>query len=106
MAENTRIPPHSKEAEQSVLGSILIDKDAIIKVADTVMPQDFYKDGHKIIYETIKELYGNQEPIDIVTLSNRLEEKKQLAGVGGRSYLAQLSNAVATSGRAIAPCVT
>lgn len=93
-----KIPPHSLEAEESLLGSLLIDKDAIIKVADTVMPQDFYKDSHKIIYDTIKELYGNQEPIDIVTLSNRLEDKKQMTVIGGRSYLAQLSNAVATSG--------
>ncbi|MFA6994962.1 MAG: replicative DNA helicase [Patescibacteria group bacterium] len=93
-----KIPPHSLEAEESLLGSLLIDKDAIIKVADTVMPQDFYKDSHKIIYDTIKELYGNQEPIDIVTLSNRLEDKKQMTVIGGRAYLAQLSNAVATSG--------
>jgi len=94
----SKIPPHSLEAEESLLGALLIDKDAIIKVADTVMPQDFYKDSHQIIYNTIKELYGNQEPIDIITLSNRLEDKKQLSVVGGRSYLAQLSNAVATSG--------
>lgn len=93
-----KIPPHSLEAEESLLGCLLIDKDAIIKIADTVMPQDFYKDAHKIIYEIIKELYANQEPVDIITLSNRLEEKKQLTSVGGRSYLAQLTSAVATSG--------
>jgi len=93
-----KIPPHSLEAEESLLGSLLIDKDAIIKVADNIMPQDFYKDGHKIIYETIKELYNNQEPIDIITLSNRLEEKKQMSAIGGRTYLAHLSNIVATSG--------
>lgn len=93
-----KLPPHSLEAEESLLGSLLIDKDAIIRVADTVMPQDFYRDAHKLIYETVKELYGNQEPIDIITLANRLEDKKQLATIGGRSYLAQLSNTVATSG--------
>ncbi|NCN99734.1 replicative DNA helicase [Candidatus Falkowbacteria bacterium] len=93
-----KIPPHSLEAEESLLGSLLIDKDAIIKVADLIMPQDFYKEANKIIYDTIKEIYGRQEPIDIISLANRLEEKKQLAGIGGRSYLAQLSNAVATSG--------
>jgi len=93
-----KIPPHSLEAEESLLGSLLIDKDAIIKVADNIMPQDFYKDAHKIIFEVIRELYGNQEPIDIITLSNRLEEKKKLQAVGGRSYLAHLSNVVATSG--------
>jgi len=93
-----KIPPHSLEAEESLLGCLLIDKDAIIKVADLVMPQDFYKEAHKIIYDTIKEIYGRQEPIDIIALANRLEEKKQLTTVGGRGYLAQLSNAVATSG--------
>lgn len=96
-----KIPPHSLEAEESLLGSLLIDKDAIIKVADNIMPQDFYKDAHKIIFDTIKELYGNQEPIDIITLSNRLEEKKQLSAIGGRSYLAHLSNVVATSGNIV-----
>lgn len=93
-----KVPPHSIEAEESLLGSLLIDKDAIIKVADTVGAIDFYKDSHRIIYDTIRELYSNQEPIDIITLANRLEEKKQLAIIGGRTYLAHLSNAVATSG--------
>lgn len=92
-----RIPPHSLDAEESLLGCLLIDKDAIIKVADNILPQDFYKDAHKLIFETIKELYGNQESIDIITVSNRLEEKKQLVGIGGRSALARLSNVVATS---------
>ncbi len=93
-----KVPPHSLEAEESLLGSLLIDKDAIVKIADNILPHDFYKDSHKIIYETIKELYNNQEPIDIITISNRLEEKKQMAAVGGRTYLARLTNAVATSG--------
>lgn len=93
-----KVPPHSLEAEESLLGSLLIDKDAIIKVADTVGAIDFYKDSHRIIYDTIRELYTNQESIDIITLANRLEEKKQLAIIGGRTYLAHLSNAVATSG--------
>ncbi|NCU43316.1 replicative DNA helicase, partial [Candidatus Falkowbacteria bacterium] len=92
-----RIPPHSLEAEESLLGCLLIDRDAIIKVADNILPQDFYKEAHQTIFEVIKELYGNQESIDIITVSNRLEEKKELAIVGGRSFLARLSNAVATS---------
>lgn len=96
-----KIPPHSLEAEESLLGSLLIDKDAIVKIADILLPQDFYKDAHKIIYEVIKELYNNQESIDVITLSNRLEEKKQLNAAGGRSYLAKLSNTVATSGSVV-----
>ncbi|MGI6374318.1 MAG: replicative DNA helicase [Patescibacteria group bacterium] len=96
-----KIPPHSLEAEESVLGALLIDKDAIIRVADNLLPQDFYKEAHRLIFETIKGLYASQESIDIITLTTRLEEKKQLATVGGRAYLAKLSNTVATSGNIV-----
>ena len=93
-----KIPPHSLEAEESLLGCLLIDKDAIIKVIDNLAADDFYRDNHKIIFEAIKDLYNLQEPIDIITLSNKLEDKKKLADIGGRSYLAKLSSAVATAG--------
>ena len=95
------MPPQNIEAEQSFLGCLLIDKDAIIKVADIVTENDFYKEGHKIIYETIKELYGRREPIDILSLTNRLEERGQLEIIGGRTYLAQLSNAAATAAHVV-----
>ncbi len=93
-----KIPPHSLEAEESLLGCLLIDKDAIIKVVDNLAADDFYRDNHKIIFEAIKDLYNLQEPIDIITLSNKLEDKKKLTNIGGRSYLAKLSSAVATAG--------
>lgn len=92
-----KIPPQNIEAEQHLLSCLLIDKESIIKVADIISEQDFYKEAHKKIYEAIKELYEAREPIDIITLANRLEEKKQLKDVGGRSYLAQLSGLAATS---------
>ena len=92
-----RVPPHSLEAEESLLGCLLIDKDAIIRVVDSILENDFYKTSHQTIFEAMRELYNNQEPIDIITLTNRLEEKGQLSQVGGRSYLAKLSNTVATS---------
>ena len=92
-----KLPPQNLEAEQSLLGCLLIDKDAIIKIADIVSAADFYKDSHSLIYEIILELYEIREPIDIITIANRLEEKKRLEAAGGRSYLARLSNAVATS---------
>jgi replicative DNA helicase len=92
-----KIPPQSLEAEQTLLSCLLIDKDAILKVADILTSADFYKDSHQYIYETILELFNNQHPVDIVTLSNRLEEKKQLASIGGRAYLAQLSNVATTA---------
>ena len=92
-----RIPPQNIEAEQSVLGSLLIDKDAIIKIADIITPQSFYKDAHRTIYDAMLDLYEKREPIDVLSLSSRLQEKNHLEEVGGRSYLTSLTNAVPTS---------
>jgi replicative DNA helicase len=92
-----RIPPQNIEAEKSLLGSLLIDKDAIMGVADIIEAEDFYQNNHRDIYAAIVELYGKSQPIDILTLANRLEEKSQLERIGGRSYLAQLSTMVATA---------
>lgn len=92
-----KIPPQNTEAEQSLLGSLLIDKDAIIKIADIIAPEDFYKDIHRIIYDCMVELYKKREPIDLLSLGNKLEEKKQLEQIGGRAYLISLSNTVATA---------
>ncbi|MFA6215230.1 MAG: replicative DNA helicase [Patescibacteria group bacterium] len=96
-----KIPPQNLEMEQSLLGSLLIDKDAIIKIADTVSGDDFYKDSHRLIFETIKELYEKREPIDLLSLSSRLEERNQLETVGGRSYITSLANAVPTSSHVV-----
>ncbi len=95
--EIERIPPQNIEAEMSLLGSILLDKEAILKVADLIDQDDFYKNAHRDIYGTIMELYGRNEPVDLLTLSNRLEEKKMLERIGGRTYLVEISNAVPTS---------
>jgi len=92
-----RMPPQNLEAEQSLLSCLLIDKDAIAKVVDTLSQEDFYKDNHATVYATMKELYSKSEAIDILTLSNRLKEKNKLEEIGGRSYLAQLSAYVATA---------
>ncbi len=89
-----KIPPQSLEAEQSLLGAILTDKEAILKIADLIMVEDFYKNAHQIIFENILELFNKNEAIDILTLSNRLEEKQLLDKIGGRAYLASLTNAV------------
>ncbi|MGC9048643.1 MAG: replicative DNA helicase [Patescibacteria group bacterium] len=89
-----KLPPQNLEAEAALLGSLLIDKEAIIKVADIVRLDDFYKDTHKIIYEAMLEVYNRHEPIDILSISNRLEEKGQLELIGGRTYLAELANIV------------
>lgn len=92
-----RIPPHSIEAEQSLLGSLLIDKDAVIKIVELVRTDDFYKDTHGMIFESMMELWNKREPIDILSLGNKLEEKKQLELVGGRGYVISLSSMVPTS---------
>ncbi len=92
-----KIPPQNLEAEMSLLGSILLDKDAMIKIADTVDTNDFYKPANKEIFETMQELYGKNEPIDVLTLSNRLEEKNLIEKIGGQSYIVSLSNAVPTA---------
>lgn len=96
-----RIPPQNIEAEQSLLACLMLDKEAIFKVVDIIKAEDFYHNSHQHIFEAMIELFNNQEPIDIITLSNRLEEKKLIKEIGGRTYLAQLSNAVASSANTI-----
>lgn len=91
---NLRVPPQNLEAEQSVLGSLMLDKDAIIRVADLVRPGDFYKNDHGQIYEVMLELYEDREPLDVLSVANRLEEKSKLDAVGGSGYLASLVNMV------------
>ncbi len=92
-----KIPPQNLEAEMSLLGSILIDKEAMMKIADIIDREDFYKNIHGDIYEVMVELYGRNEPLDVLMLGNRLEEKSLLEKIGGRSYLINLSNAVPTA---------
>jgi replicative DNA helicase len=92
-----RIQPHNLEMEQSMLGCLLIDKDAMIKVADLVRPEDFYRQAHAEIYQAMLDLYAKREPIDLLSLGNRLMEKKMLEAVGGRAYLIELTSVVSTS---------
>ena len=92
-----KLPPQNLEAEQSVLGSLMIDKNAIIKIADLVNEDDFYKNSHGKIYKTMLYLYEHHEPIDLLSLSNRLKETDEIEQVGGKSYLASLANAVPTA---------
>ncbi len=89
-----KIPPQNIEAEQSVLGALLLDKDAIIKTADILKLDDFYREDHKVIFEAILELFEKRSPIDLVTLTDQLEKKKKLKEVGGASYLTTLVNSV------------
>ena len=92
-----RLPPQSLEAEQSVLGAILIDRDAIIEVAEFLRPADFYRQANGRIYAAVLELFERREPIDIVTVAEALERKDELEAIGGRAYLSSLSNETPTA---------
>lgn len=95
-----KVPPHDDTAEQSVLGAVLIDKDAMIDVAEFLRPEHFYKDMHAIIYAAMMELYEAHEPIDVVTVTAQLKKKGKLIDAGGAAYLSELLNVVPTSAHA------
>lgn len=101
MSSFEKVTPQNIEAEQSYLGSLLLDKDAMIKVADAVQPDDFYLDKHRRIYEAMLDLYRKSEPIDLLSLSNRLNERGDLERIGGRAELIALSNAVPTASHVV-----
>ena len=90
-------PPQNLDAEQAALGSILIDQDAITKIADLVTPDDFYKSAHGMIFESMLKLYERREPIDVLSLSNQLQEARTLEQIGGKTYLLTLANSVPTA---------
>lgn len=92
-----RLPPHNLEAEQSALGSILLDRDAIIRVETILRPEDFYQPAHGTIYQAMRDLYNRREPTDILTLSDELGRRNQLDSVGGLAYLSSLVESVPTA---------
>lgn len=96
-----RVPPNNSEAEQSILGSLMLDKDAIVKIADFLLPVDFYKNKHQVIFDTMLTLYENREPIDVLSISNKLEEVGKLEEIGGSSYIASLVNIVPSASHVV-----
>jgi replicative DNA helicase len=95
-----KVPPHSEEAEVSILGSILIDKDAIINVAEFLRPEHFYSEAHSLIFKSVLDLYEERSPIDMVTLGDKLKKNRGLSKVGGATYLLELVNRVPTAANA------
>jgi replicative DNA helicase len=91
------LPPQDLDAEKSVIGALLIDKDAIIKVVEFLRPKHFYKTSHQIIYEAILDLYEKREPADLITVPGALKKKHDLEEIGGVSYLSELANFVPTA---------
>ncbi|HHN64976.1 MAG TPA: replicative DNA helicase [Nitrospirae bacterium] len=92
-----RLPPQNLEAEQSVLGAVLLDNEALLKALEIITPEDFYRDSHKKIFNAMIELFEKNEPIDIITLTDHLRMKDQLETIGGVSYLTSLVNFVPTA---------
>lgn len=86
-----KIPPHSLEAEQSALGAMILDKDALTEVVELITDDDFYKEAHKAIFRSVIDLYNRNEPVDIVTLSEALLKEGTLNDIGGIEYLSDLT---------------
>lgn len=95
-----RIPPHSTEAERSVLGSALLSRDALMDVMETVRSGDFYDSNHREIFEAMRELYRRSAPVDALTVSEELKKRNSLEMVGGRAYIASLSSGTPTTSNA------
>lgn len=92
-----KVPPHNKEAEESILGALLIDRNALTLIADMLKPEHFYDQNRGSIYQGMLELYQRREPIDLLTLSDQLKKQKILTRVGGSAYIAALSQGVPSS---------
>ncbi len=92
-----RLPPQSLEAEQAVLGAIILEGEAITKAIEILSPEDFYSERHRKIYQAMLELFDRNEPIDLITLTEHLRDKGELEDVGGVSYLGTLTTVVPTA---------
>ncbi len=96
-----KLPPQNLDAEASLLGALLIDNDAVVRIADIVIKEDFYDERHALIYEAIIKLYNKHRPLDVLTVSNQLKEDSFLDTIGGSSYLAELTNLVPTAAHVV-----
>jgi len=92
-----KLPPQNNEAEQCLLGCLMLDKDAIVKVVDFIKSEDFYKGTHQDIFQVMADLYEKSEPIDILSISSKLKERNRLEDIGGIAYLTSLINTVPTA---------
>ena len=92
-----RVPPQSLEAEQATLGAMLMERDAIARVVDVIDPEDFYSPQHTMLYRAMIDLFNDSEPVDVVTLQARLQDRGQLEEIGGTPYLAALQDAAPTA---------
>ncbi|MDE2001304.1 MAG: replicative DNA helicase [Patescibacteria group bacterium] len=100
MSNALKVPPQNAEAEQSVLGALMLDRNAVINVADVLLPDDFYKPANTKIYEAILALYEKREPIDILSVTEKLKNEGVLKQIGGQTYLTQLIESVPSAAHA------
>jgi replicative DNA helicase len=94
---NHKIPPQNLEAEQSVIGGILLENEAISKVLEILIPDDFYRESHRKIFHSMIQLFEKNEPIDLITLTNQLKGANQLEAIGGSAYLSSLVDSIPTA---------
>ena len=92
-----KLPPQNVEMEQSILGAILQNNDAIVRLADTLQEEDFYHDAHKWLYRAMLDLFQENVPIDVLTVNEWLKKKDRLDTIGGPAYLAELVELVPTA---------
>jgi replicative DNA helicase len=92
-----RVPPYNLEAEQAVLGALFLERDAILIAAEILRGEDFYRDAHQVIFQTIMELELGGQPVDLVTVTESLRQQGKLDGVGGLSYITSLAESVPTA---------
>src|ERR671926_731776 len=99
-AEAARVPPHDLDAEQAVIGAMLVSETAVAAVAERLQPEDFYSEVHRIIYGAMMRLYARGGPIDQLTLTNELRSVGEFEGAGGRAYIFQIVESVPTAANA------
>ncbi len=92
-----KIPPNNQEAEQAVLGSMMLEKEAVYTVMEILLPEDFYKESHQLMYKALLNLDANGEPIDMITVTEELRQQNNLDKVGGVGYIATIANTVPTA---------
>src|SRR3989338_3973079 len=92
-----RVPPQNLEAEQAVLGSMLLEEEAVVRAAELLEESAFYKDAHRKIFEVLLTLYRADVPVDLVTVTEELKKRNRLEEVGGPPYLATLTSVVPTA---------
>src|SRR5438552_17514734 len=96
-----RVPPQSLEAEESVLGAVMLDNTVVDPVVEMLRPEDFYRGAHRKLFRAVEELNGRSEPIDLITLSETLTARGDLAEVGGGAYVAERTECVRTAATAV-----